>query len=682
MRELLAQAFEHHRSGRLAEADELYRQILAMDAGCANAWHLRGAIALATGRFAQAVDWITQAVKLSPEIAQFHTNLGIALTSLDRLDEALQSLVRAVQLDANDSGALFNMGTVLVRLKRPAEARRCFEQAIQLAPTAADFHEALGGVLQAEGNLAAAERCFRQAIAQQPTHRQAHCNLAILYRAQERWNEAAQACREIVRLDPNNFAAHRNLAAVLDEGQQYDEAVAVFEQLARAQPNDASTWAGLGVLRQKQGQLDAAFDAYAQAVRLNPSLRQNFLFALAHDPRKSPQEIVEAHVRWGQQYANWASGATHDNSPDPERPLRVGYVSGDFCRHAVVNFFEPLLTHHDPSQIRVVCFANVARPDRTTEYLKSRAPVWHAIYGMQDDEVVDLIRRERIDILVDLSGHTADNRLLVFARKPAPVQATYLGYPCTTGLTSIDYRISDSILDPPDEPTFGTETIMRLPGTAHCYAPLRKAPPVTPLPALLAGRITFGSLHKLTKINASVIDVWCRLLRTVPSAKLLLLRDNLKGDTRETLHRQFVAQGITAERLDFRSEFGPTHSHLAAYQEVDIALDTFPYAGGTTSNEAIWMGAPVLTVGGDRPAARAGAALMHFVGCPEFIADSHDDYVRRGVQLTADLAHLASVRSTLRDRFNASIGDCRGVARTLEDAYRRMWRTWCAAQTT
>lgn len=679
MRELLTRAFEHHRNGRLAEADELYRQILSADPGCADAWHLRGALALTTNQLESAAAWIAQAVALAPQQAEYYNNLGIALSALGRLTEAAESHQRAIDLQPTHHSAWYNLGLVFHRLQRSADARRCFERAIGLAPDMADYHEGLGSLHLANGDLAAAESSLRRAVELQPNHRQAYCSLAILYQSQQRLPEAVVACQEIVRLDPTSAGALRNLSAVLDQSQRYDEAVAALSKLAELQPHDASAWGALGFLRQKQGMLDAAFDAYARAVQLDPALEQNLLFAIAHDPRKTSQEIVAAHVRWGQRHAGLAGSRAPVNTPVPDRQLRVGYVSGDLCRHAVANFFEPILANHDRARFHITCFANVARPDRTTEHFKALSNSWQAIYGAPDDEVAELVRREQIDILVDLSGHTADNRLLVFARKPAPVQVTYIGYPCTTGLAAIDYRISDDVLDPPGEPALGTEQIIRLPGGAHCYEPLRKAPPEGPLPALAAGHVTFGSLNKLTKINSQVVDLWCQLLQAVPTARLLLLRDALVGDTLVTFRNHFLGRGIAPERLDFRSQFGPSRSHFTAYQEIDIALDTFPYSGGTTSNEALWMGVPVLTLRGDRPVARAGAALMQCVGCPEFIADSQQDYLRRGVQLAADIAHLAQVRSTLRGKFNASVGNCPAFTRTLEAAYRQMWRTWCAS---
>lgn len=680
MSKMLTQAFEHHRLGRLAQADDLYCQVLAADPQCADAWHLHGALALSTGNLDAAIERFSQAVKLVPTQAEYHNNLGIALAALGRLDEAAQCHQRAIEVQSGHSGAFYNLALVLNLLQRKAEARRSFERAIQLAPGIADYHEGLGSMLLANGELADAEKRLRRAIELQPNHRQAHCQLAVVYQSQNRLPEAVAACREIVRLDPADAVALRNLAALLDQSQRYDEAAAIFGQLTALQPHDASAWAALGVLRQKQGMIDAAFEAYTRAVKLDSSLQQNLMYAIAHDPRKTPQEIVAAHARWGEQYAHLARSSVHANTPLRDRQLRIGYVSGDLCRHAVANFFEPILVQHDRAQFHLTCFANVAKPDRTTGHFQSLSHSWHAIYGMTDDDVANLIRLNQIDILVDLSGHTADNRLLVFARKPAPVQVTYIGYPCTTGLAAIDYRISDEVLDPLDEADQGTEKIIRLPGGMCCYNPLRKAPPIKALPALAANHITFGSLHRLQKINSRVIDLWCELLHAVPGAKLLLARDTLVGDTLEVFHRHFLARGIAPERLDFRSQFGSSRSHLSVYEEIDIALDTFPYAGGTTSNEAVWMGVPVLTLRGDRPVGRAGAALMHFVGHPEFIAQSPGDYIARGARMATDLAQLAQVRSTLRDKFNASVGNCQAFTRTLEVAYRGMWHAWCAAR--
>jgi predicted O-linked N-acetylglucosamine transferase (SPINDLY family) len=370
---------------------------------------------------------------------------------------------------------------------------------------------------------------------------------------------------------------------------------------------------------------------------------------------------------------------------EPERRLRVGYVSGDFRRHAVGDFLMPLLQHHDRAQIELACYAEIARPDRQTAAFAELADRWHSTVGLTDDQVAALVRADAIDILVDLSGHTASHRLGVFARKPAPLQVSWLGYPSTTGLAAIDYRLTDAIADPaPDAEAQHRERLVRLPHGSWTYVPPRATPEVAPPPSTAGAAPTFGSFNNLAKVNARVIAAWVRILAAVPDSRLMLKSHQLAdAPTRELVRSRFTAAGIAPERILVEPGISNWAGHMAAYGTLDVALDPFPYNGTTTTCEALWMGVPVIALRGDRHAGRVGASLLTRLGLDALIAGDIDDYVAKAVALIGDRERLTALRGAQRARFVASaLGDPAGFARDVEAAYREIWRAWCAGART
>ena len=409
-----------------------------------------------------------------------------------------------------------------------------------------------------------------------------------------------------------------------------------------------------GIVLSEQGKLDEAIAAYRLALRLKSDFldaESNLLKALNYDPRAGRETLLAEHRRWLSVY-----GPAPLLGPAPgldcalERPLRVGYVSPDFRVHAVSYFFEPILAHHDRRRVEPICYAEVATGDSVTARLQGLAADWRWTVGLTDPQLAEQVRRDRIDILVDLAGHTSGNRLGVFSRKPAPrCKLTYLGYPNTTGLSTIDYLLTDAVVDPPGEPAWSTEEPYRLPGLFCCYATPAEAPEVGPPPEGRLGYVTFGSLHKLSKLNEAVLDLWCDLLRAVPSARLLLFRNNLTGSRQEDLRRHFQAQGIADERVELRhtKEGG---GHLAVYQGIDISLDVFPWCGHTTACESLWMGVPVITLLGDRHAGRMTASVLQGSSTLLGMGRAHSpaDYIAIARRMAEDVDGLARLRSVLR----------------------------------
>jgi predicted O-linked N-acetylglucosamine transferase (SPINDLY family) len=414
------------------------------------------------------------------------------------------------------------------------------------------------------------------------------------------------------------------------------------------------------------------------------AIGSNLLFALNAVPGIAAAAVFAEHRGWGERHAEplKAKWRPHANVPEPERRLRVGYLSPDFRRHSVAYFIEPVLAAHDRRQVEVFCYASVLNRDEVTDRLQGLADRWRDVVGLGDGEAAETICADGVDILVDLAGHTGNSRLSVLARKPAPVQGTWLGYPNTSGMTAVDFRVTDSVADPEGQAdALHTERLVRLDGGFLCYKPPADAPAVGPLPAHENGFVRFASCNNLAKAAAPAIAAWARILARVPGSRLLLKSKPLVHDgARRLVAERFMAAGVGADRLDMLGWI-VDGTHLEVYRRVDVGLDTFPYNGTTTTCEALWMGVPVVTLAGDRHAGRVGASLLARVGLDDLVTRSGDDYVERAVALAGDLGALAALRWGLRGRVAASgLLDAARFARGLEEAYRRLWRQWCAGR--
>lgn len=612
--EELQLAAQHHQAGRLQIAEQMYRQILQRDPMQPDAVHLLGVVALQVGQFPQAVEQIQRAIALNPNAAAFHNNLGTALQRMGRFPEAVASHQQALRLQPDFVDAHYNLGTILMNCGRLAEAVPSLQRAINLKPDHVEAHNNLGNVFRELGKL--------------------------------------------------------------------DDAIASYQQALRYKPNFPQALNNMGNSLKDQGELDAAIDAFRRALEAKPdyvSAHSNLVYALSFSPNFSPQTIYEEHVKWNEQHA--AAYSTflplYLNDPNPDRRLRIGYVSPDFGNHSVGRFMTPILANHDHQNYEIVCYASVARPDDTTRRFQSQADVWRDVVNASDEELANIIRQDQVDVLVDLTMHMSKNRLLVFARKPAPVQVTYLAYCGTTGLTTIDYRLTDPYLDPPGEnDQYYSETSIRLPKSYWCY-PVVDAPDVKPVPALQTGHITFGCLNNFGKVTTPTLAVWAQLLQALPNSKLLL--HGKEGRHRDRVRAFFAAQQISDDRLQF-NEFLPINKYLQAYEQIDIALDPFPYGGGTTTCDALWMGVPVVTLSGETAVGRGGRSILSNAGLPELVACNTEDYVRIARDLARDLPRLSRIRSTLRARMRQSpLMDAHRFTRGLEAAYRDMWHRWCAS---
>jgi predicted O-linked N-acetylglucosamine transferase (SPINDLY family) len=601
------------------QAEIILRKILAAEPNQPQALQLYGRLALRANQPAMALEMLTASEKLQPNDRFIHLDLGNVFLVLGRMEEAAAQYRRCLEISPNDAGAWSNLGVVLHELGQQQEALEALHKALALEPDVADRHNNLGTALTSLG----------------------------------RSHEAADAYRRAIQIKPDFWQVQQNLAHACKDIGQVDEAIRICRELLALNPN-------------------------------SHTLHSNLLIYMMYSPTCTPRELFEEHRRWNRQHAAplGSEMKPHTNDRSPDRRLRVGYFSPDFREHSVSYFFENLLAAHDPAQVEVFCYADMLRKkEDTSARLRALAPHWTNITGLPDQQVAEIIRKDQIDILVDLAGHTGGSRLLLLARQPAPVQVSYLGYPNTTGLDAIQYGLTDPYLDPPggaDE--LYSETLIRLPRTFACYRPPEDAPDLSPLPAASKGFLTFASFNAFPKVTARVIEVWSKILQRVPGSRLLIgARGVNTPEMSGQIRAAFSAQGIEPQRL-WLSPYQPRSEYLATHHQIDILLDTFPVNGHTISCHALWMGVPVISLIGNARFGRLGSSVLNNLGLPELLAQSEDQYIDIAVNLASDLPRLEQLRSTLRQRMSQSpLMDAKSLARDIENAYREMWRTWTAS---
>ncbi|TLD44077.1 MAG: Beta-barrel assembly-enhancing protease [Accumulibacter sp.] len=702
--------------GQLAEAEGCHRRALAIRDDFAEAHYNLGNTLLAQGRHEDAATSYRRATDLRPDFALAHCNLGNALMELDRLPEAEAAYQRALALQASLADAHNNLGRSLKAQGRLPEAETSYRRALALRPDYPEASSNLGEVLTALGRLAEGEAALRQALLHKPDLAAAHYNLgnnldeqkrtaeaesawqsaidsqpdfaeamvvlAASLRARNRLDEAEAGLRRAIACRPDFAIAHYNLGNVLNQADRLDEAEASYRAAIAHAADLENAHLNLGVVLTALGRYPEADAALRQAIRLKPDYllaHSNLLYTLSHHQAIDAATLFAEHRRFGAMIEAPLRDTRrpHDNRRDPERRLHIGLVSADFRNHAVASFIEPVLVELSGHRSLVLhAYYNHAQEDHVTQRLRQCFAHWRQVTELSDAELAERIRADGIDILIDLSGHTAHNRLPTFAHKPAPIQASWIGYPGTTGLQSIDYFLADRFFLPAGafDDQF-TERIIRLPASAP-FLPFAGAPDIAPPPALARGHLTFGSFNRPTKISPQVVALWSRLLLAVPEAKMLLgaMRPDRNA---ERLADEFAGNGVARERLIFQPRCDMP-GYLALHQQVDICLDTFPYTGGTTTLHACWMGVPTLTLAGTTVPGRAAASTLGHVGLTAFIADDAGEFVARGRHLAANLDQLADLRAGLRERLQQSaLGRPGLVAAGLERALRIIWQRWC-----
>ena len=574
-----------------------------------------------------------------------------------------------------------NLGTALNSKGRLREAVESYECAIAIDPDYAAAHYNLGTALLGGSDPARVEQLFRTTLRLREAFPDAWVGLALALEAQGKFDEAIDSYREAIRFKPDFAEAYKNLAMLCKDRGKIQTAVESYRQAMLLGPADAGVCAGLGDSLREQGEIDAALEMYRAAFDVEPDLigiHSHLLFTLNYHPDKSAQEVFAAYRIYDERVgmplrSTWSE---HSNSRDPNKRLKVGYVSPDFRQHAVRNFLEPLFAHHDKRQVEVFAYAELSQEDAVTARYRGCVDHWVATTGLSDEALAQRIRADGIDILLDLAGHTADNRLAVFARKPAPVSISWLGFGYTTGLSAIDYMLTDGASAPEGSEGLFAEQPWRLATPGYAYRPAEGMGAVNSLPALGNGHVTFGTLTRSVRINHRSVRVWSQILHRVPRARLVVDSGNYRdAQLRSALVDKFAAHDINPERLEIGFHSPPWD----VLRGMDIGLDCFPHNSGTTLFESLYMGVPFVTLAGRPSVGRLGSSILTGAGHPEWIARSEDEYVDLAVALASDLPKLATLRAGLRaEMLTSALMDEPGFARKVELAYRAMFARWAA----
>jgi protein O-GlcNAc transferase len=714
--EEMRMAVRHHHAGHLAEAEAILRRIVTIEPTHARAWHQLGQVMKDARRWQAALPALCEAVRLDPHSAEARFDLGLACMENGDQDEALAQWARVVELQPDHAEAYAqiarafriagrvdeaiaaiaactraiesrkikarescNVGNALSRQERNSDAIAAYMLAIELDPTLAPACHGLSVVLEREGRMEDALWASTRAVQLDPKFADAHNGLGVALRRLGRIDDAIEAFGTAIRLGADRPQAANNLGAALSDGGRLDEAIAVLMDAVQTKPDFAAAHNNLGNALRQAGRLDEAVASYRKAVDIAPQYalaHSNLLYALHGHPGYGAAQLLAEHEIWNEKFAKplQTSHRAHENGTDPDRRLRVGYISPDFRSHPVGFFLLPLFSQHDQKEWEVFAYSDVIAPDQVTRDLRAGVDTWREIAGLSDERAAHLVRADRIDVLVDLTMHTADTRLLVFARKPAPVQVTYLAYCSTTGMSAMDYRLTDAYLDPPDAALHYSERSAWL-QTYWCYRPAVDSLDVVTTPALATGHPTFGCLNDFSKISLPALSLWSRVLVQLPSARLLLHAP--PGECRRRVRELVAREGVDPERVSFVGRI-PLRDYLELHHRIDVALDPLPYGGGRTTCDALWMGVPVVSLIGDTAVGRGGASILSNIGLPELLAKSADEYVQIAVNLAGDAERLNTMRLGLRERMKSSpLMHAPRFARTVEAAFRRMWQTWC-----
>lgn len=717
-----------NRTGRPAEAAELISKAIAINPQVSVYYLNLGNAFLELQRLDDAVTQYRKAISVRPDLAEAYLNLGFVFGEQGRQEEALFNLEKSVALKPGLAEAHYNLGHLLQTMGRTEDAISSYEHTLALDSSHVNALLNLGVLWQEGGTPERSLEYFDRALAIQPDFAMAYYNRGKSYEKLGRLPDAAMSIEKALVYDPNMANAYHDLGVMLHNKEKDEQAKVLLERAKALAPDDPDVHYNLGNVLYGLGQFKNALTSYRRALELKPDLavaqmnlagtfmalalmdeavthferallldhemegvHSNGLLALQYASGFTPQEIFDKHRAFGLRNESVLAGAIcpHGNVPDPARKLKIGFVSPDFRNHSVAYFMEPVLAHLDHGQFELFAYYSHEDEDVVTQRFRSYCEHWLNIEKMSDDEVAERIRQDGIDVLVDVAGHTGGNRLLVFARKPAPVQVTWLGHPNTTGLKSMDYRITDAYAEPSGmTENLNTETLWRMPEVFCCYTPCAAKPErraeaalaVKPPPMLQNGYATFGCFNNIAKVSPPTIALWARVLHAIPGSKLMLEAHKLEvSDLQEEIMGRFAAHGIGLERLILKGRV-PAQQYVL-YHEVDVALDPFPCSGGTTTFDALWMGVPVVTLAGQTFVSRMGVSLLSNLGLGNLVAETEDGYVETVRRLVSDPQALNAMRLGQREKMERSpLMDAPRFVKNMETAFRGMWRKWCEQQ--
>ncbi len=710
------QALQLQQAGQWQAAVEAYTQLLAEYPRDGGVWQLLGLTLHAAGQHQDAANCLFQAVeflpgqpevvanlgavlrangdlegareKMEPAAAQFpdsaplQMNLGTVLMELGHCELAEPFVLRAHQLDPDSSVAAMNVGNLWIQQGRLRDAEKWLNGLLPQYPDDAAIQLNLAEVLRQLGRFETAIERSQQVISRHPDHIEATLTLGRCHLGLQRYREAQEVFERLIEQHSRLAKAHHYLGQTWFAQRELAKAASYLERAVELAPGDPFARSRLGLMYLELDQPQRAIEQLQQSLQLNPrdnATHSCLLFALSSDSEINPADLYQAHLDWSARHGQPKHDANIESihrrrDLRPDRKLKIGYVSPDLRQHAVASFFAPVLSAHHRDRVEVFCYAELKRPDEMSAALRNLSDHWRETTGLSDRQVANLIAEDGIDILVDLAGHTAGNRLTAFAYRPAPIQATWLGYPNTTGMDCIDYRFGCPIQDPVDHPSYHTETLVRMEHGSFCFNFPDPAPSIQPLPATENGFITLGALHRPQKITPRTHDLWAAVLKSIPNSKLLIFNTRFTKETMGWHRAALVDRGVAEDRISIENE--TPYDFLQMYDRIDIALDVTPWAGTTTTLGALWMGVPVIALRGDRRSARSTAVVVAGIGHHDWIADSPEDYIQRVVTLANDLPQLSALRHSIRPKLQATILDAERFTNELESHYLKFWRCW------
>ncbi|MBL8812727.1 MAG: tetratricopeptide repeat protein [Planctomycetaceae bacterium] len=678
---ILEQGVQSHQAGDRTAAARCYLEVLATDPENPDAWNLLGVATLQNGDARTAVQHLQTAQQLAPQDSNIAANLSSACLQMKDYPAAEKAVRHALRLDPSNSLAWRHLSSTMRFLGRVPEALQAAERSLELTPSHDDSIAQLGAMQLAAGQLKECVRTLERLTGRRRLRPDVLTNLGSARRQLGEFQDAKKLLDEAWEHFPGQVEVLTNRGNALLAVHRPDEALEMFRMALAKQPNSASALNGLGQALQTLGHWHEALEAFRLAWKLDDQNRHfdsNFLYCASLAPHLSRQELSRLHCLWGQQVERQITPTNHArNATEADKTLTIGYVSPDFRSHATMRFFLPILQHRNREQFRVLCYSEAQREDQITAQVASLADGLVRTASMTDAQLRERIAADGVDVLIDLAGHTAGNRLSVFAGQPAPVQMTWLGYPNTTGLSRIQWFLTDHVRETDQTAAWFSEQLLCMPQSACLFQSPDNAPDLTSPPLLRKGYPTFGSTHRLEKISPSCLRIWAQILNGVTNARLYVFRDVLGSSesVRNSLRRRMSEAGIPMDRVDFGWEIHGSYLHV--YSEIDVLMDVFPWASGTTAWEATWMGVPIPTIRAPEVTVAATASLFEAIGVPGLVASDTNDLVRIARQLVTNADQLSELRSTLRQRMSESVCDAGRFTKQFEARLKDAWRAHC-----
>ncbi|MFN9720468.1 MAG: tetratricopeptide repeat protein [Planctomycetota bacterium] len=672
---LLQQGIERHHAGDRPAASRFYRRVLEIAPRHTDAMHLAGLVEFQNGNLDEAELWIRQALQGASENAVILNNLAAVLLKKKDFSAAADVARKSISIQAINPDARKHLSAAVQQLGDNHAAVAIASEALDDAPTRADLRIHLGTILLAARRVREAHDVLLSALQAGVADPLLDLHLGAAQRQLGMYGESLATLNRALTAQPEMTGALINRGNALASLNRPDAALADFQKALEKQPRSAAALNGLGKALQILGHWTESLEALRLSWLCDEQQRgfdSNYLYATSLAPHWSRQQVAQVHRAWGQAAEEAISPMTHRRSLTQPSRITIGYVSPDFCSHATMRFFLPLLRNHDRQQFRIVCYSENPVEDRVSEIIRQHCDVWRSTTSVSDDEMAAMIQQDQVQILIDLAGHTAGNRLRVFARQPAPVQATFLGYPCTTGLSRIQWFLTDRFRETYETAEFYSEQMFCLPGIACCFEMNGDVPEVVEPPCRKNGFVTFGSTHRLEKISPDCLKLWARVLLAVPDSRLRICRDVVANeDVRGALLQRFAAAGISASRVDFQWEFAG--NHLNVYSSLDLLLDVFPWGSGTTAWECSWLGVPIPTIQDCVKSSAATASLLFNSGFPELVAGDDQEYVSMVTTLSQNMEELRRIRFALRPAMQQTVCDAPKYAREFEATMRELW---------